>query len=300
MTPVRQSGRTLLVIDQCRDTRALILERVGAKGLSVVTASDPTVALTTLEMIVPDIVLTDMFEANQSAVQFIRHIRMRYPLCSIILMAEEGHEAVVLEALRAGAVDYLVKPVTGPQVDASLERALHAIPRTVDEIPGLEQLEYRLTMGTDLACVEGTVSWLIQVTARLLPESQRLHVRAALIELMLNAIEHGSLEICYRDKREALASDRYDALVAVRRRDPRFAGRKVTASAWYDKRAHLIRYSISDEGKGFRWRRLLNRADDGCRTEDANGRGLFLAQTFFPDLSYNEAGTEARFTVPVL
>jgi CheY-like chemotaxis protein len=300
MTATRQCGRTVLLIDECRDTRALILERVGAKGLSVVTACDPTVALTTLDMIVPDVVLTDMFEPDQTAVQFIRHIRARYPLCSIILMAEEGHEAALLQALRAGAVDYLLKPITGPQVDASLDRAVHAIPRTVDEIPGLEQLEYRLTMGNDLGCVEGTVSWLIQVTARLLPENVRLHVRAALMELILNAIEHGSLEICYRDKRDALALDRYDALVAARKRDPRLAGRKVTASAWYDRRARIIRYSVSDEGKGFRWRPLLNRVGDGCRAEDANGRGLFLAQAFFPDLSYNEACTEASFTVPVL
>jgi phosphatidylserine/phosphatidylglycerophosphate/cardiolipin synthase-like enzyme len=206
----------------------------------------------------------------------------------------------VLEALRAGAVDYLLKPITDAEMGESLDRAVHAIPRTVDDVPGLEQLEYRLTIGTDLACVESTVSWLVQATARMLPESQRLHVSATLIELMLNAIEHGSLEICYRDKRDALAADRYEALVAARRRDPRFSGRKVTASAWYDKRARLLRYSVSDEGKGFRWRTLLHRPEDCCRTEDGNGRGLFLAQAFFPSLSYDEAGTEASFTVQVL
>jgi hypothetical protein len=57
---------------------------------------------------------------------------------------------------------------------------------------------------------------------------------------------------------------------------------------------------VSDEGKGFRWRTLLQRPEDCCRTEDGNGRGLFLAQAFFPSLSYDEAGTEASFTVPVL
>jgi two-component system cell cycle response regulator len=300
MIATQRAARILLVVDPCRDTRALVMERAGAKGLSVITASDATVARTTLEMMVPDIVFTDMFAADHSGIRLIRHIRERYPLCSIILMAEEGHESGVLEALRAGAVDYLRKPITGTDMGESLDRAIHAIPKTVDDVSGLEQLEYRLIIGTDLACVEGTVSWLLQATARLLPESQRLHVRATLIELMLNAVEHGSLEICYRDKRDALDTDRYEALVAGRRHDPRFSGRKVTASASYDKRARTIRYAVSDEGRGFPWRRLLNRSGDGCRTDDVNGRGLFLARALFPNLSYNEAGTEASFIVPLL
>jgi CheY-like chemotaxis protein/anti-sigma regulatory factor (Ser/Thr protein kinase) len=297
MIPTKSPTASLLVVDPCRDTRALVLERAGAKGLSVITATDPGVARTTLEMMVPDVVLTDLFPADQSGIRLIRQIRERYPLCSIILMAEEGHDGVVLEALRAGAVDYLLKPITGTEMGESLDRAIHAIPRTADHLPGLDRLEYRLTIGTDLACVESTVSWLIQATGGLLPEIKRQHVQAALIELVLNAVEHGSLEICYRDKRDALAMDRYDVLVATRRRDPRFSNRKVTASAWYDKRAHQLRYAVSDEGKGFPWRDLLDRSEDACRTDDANGRGLFLARTFFPNLTYNDAGTEASFIV---
>lgn len=303
MMPVTHAAKTLLVVDQCRDTRALALERARAKGLSVITAPDPDVARATLEMMVPDVVLTDMFavdESDESGVQLVRHIRSRYPLCSIILMTEEGNDTTLLEALRAGAVDYLRKPIIGEELVESLDRAVHAIPRAMDDVPGLERLEYRLTIGTDLACVESAVAWMMHATARMLPESQRLHVRAALIELVLNAVEHGSLEICSHDKQEALARDHYDLLVEARKRDPRFAGRKVTACASYDKRARMIRYSVSDEGKGFRWRPFLNRLQGACELHEANGRGLFLAQVFFPDLAYNDAGTEAAFTVPLL
>jgi len=296
----KQTAKTLLVIDQCRDTRALALERARAKGLSVITAPDPAVAQSTLDMTVPDIVLADLFVPDQVGVHLVRFIRSRYPLCPIIVMAEEGNETAVVEALRAGAVDYLPKPIIGEELGETLDRAVQAIPRTVEDIHGLEQLEYRLIIGNDLGCVENTVSWLMQVTARMLPESRRLHVRATLIELLLNAVEHGSLEICLRDKREALATDRYDALVEARRRDPRLSGRRVTACASYDKRARTLRYSVLDEGQGFRWKRLLNRTDDSCQAQEANGRGLFLAQAFFPDLFYNDAGNEVSFTVPLL
>jgi DNA-binding response OmpR family regulator len=300
MISMNRPTTSLLIVDPCRDTRALVLERAGPKGLSVITANDPDVARTTLEMMVPDVVLTDLFAADQAGIRLIREIRARYPRCSIILMAEKGHDSAVLEALRAGAVDYLLKPIIGTQVCESLDRAVHAIRRTADDVPGLERLEYRLTIGNDLRCVESAVSWLIQATGELLPGLKRQHVQATLIELVLNAIEHGSLEICYRDKRDALAADRYDILVASRRRDPRFSERKVTACVRYDKQAHQLRYSVSDEGKGFSWRHVLNRAEEACRSDAANGRGLVLAQAFFPSLTYNETGTEVSFTVPVL
>ena len=290
-------SRTLLVVDRCRDTRALALERAREKGLSVITAPDPEVARTTLDMTVPDVVLTDMFTSTQSGVPLIRHIRSRYPLCAIILMAEEGNEAAILEALRAGAVDYLHKPMIGEELSESLDRALQVALRTADDAPGIQQLEYRLILGTDLASVEDSVSWLVQGTAMMLPETQRLHVRATLIELILNAIEHGSLEIFYREKKEALARNYYEALVEARRRDPRFSGRRVTASASYDKAARMVRYSVTDEGKGFPWHTLFNRLEEPCASHDANGRGLFLARAFFPDLSYNTAGNEATFSV---
>ena len=299
MMAVKPPAKTLLVVDRCRDTRALALERAREKGLSVITAPDPEVARTTLDMTVPDVVLTDMFTATQSGVPLIRHIRSRYPLCAIILMAEEGNEATVLEALRAGAVDYLNKPMIGEELSESLDRALQTMPRMVEDAPGIEQLEYRLTIGTDPAAVENCVSWLVQGTAMMLPETQRLHVRATLIELMLNAVEHGSLEIFYREKKEALARNCFETLVETRRLDPRFSGRKVTARASYDKRARVIRYSVSDEGKGFPWRTLLNRREEPCASQDANGRGLFLARAFFPDLAYNDAGNEVSFSVPL-
>ncbi|MGD9728577.1 MAG: response regulator [Nitrospiraceae bacterium] len=299
MIPVKPPAKTLLVVDRCRDTRALALERAREKGLSVITAPDPDVARTTLDLTVPDVVLTDMFGPTQSGVPLIRHIRSRYPLCAIILMAEDGNDATVLEALRAGAVDYLTKPMIGEELSESLDRALVTAPGAVEDIPGIERLEYRLTIGTDPASVEKSVSWLIQGTAVMLPETQRLHVRATLIELMLNAVEHGSLEIFYREKKEALARNYYEHLVEMRRRDARLSGRKVTACASYDKRARTLRYSVSDEGKGFPWRTLLNRDDESCTSLEANGRGLFLARAFFPDLTYNDAGNEVSFSVPL-
>ena len=133
----------------------------------------------------------------------------------------------------------------------------------------------------------------------MLPETQRLHLRTTLIELIVNAVEHGSLEIFYQEKHEALGNDQYDSLIAQRRRDPQFARRRVIIRACCDKVARSIRYTITDEGSGFGWNGFLTRSDEPCDSRDANGRGVFLAKAFFPDLTYNEHGTEVTFSVPL-
>ncbi|MGE3977521.1 MAG: ATP-binding protein, partial [Nitrospira sp.] len=65
----------------------------------------------------------------------------------------------------------------------------------------------------------------------------------------------------------------------------------------YDKEANSLVYRITDEGKGFKWQSLLARSQEACKSEDTNGRGLFLARSFFPCLTYNERGNEVTITV---
>ncbi len=293
------SSKTLLVVDPCPETQALALEQAKARGLSVITAPDPHVAMAMLDMTVPDVVLSDLCLPERTGISMIRDIRRRCSQTALIAMAQQGNDVTMLEALRAGAIDYLYKPVIGVQLGMALDRALQAIPQTVENVPGIEQVEYRLVIGTDPAHVEACVSWLIAVTAMMLPETQRLHLRATLIELIVNAVEHGSLEIFYQEKHEALGHDQYDTLIAQRRRDPRFATRRVIVRTCYDKSARITRYTITDEGTGFKWKRFLTRSDEPCDSRDANGRGVFLAKAFFPDLRYNERGTEVTFSVPL-
>jgi anti-sigma regulatory factor (Ser/Thr protein kinase) len=166
------------------------------------------------------------------------------------------------------------------------------------DMPGAHRLEYRLTMGPDLVCVPRVIDWVMKASAPMFSEAQQLYVRGALYELLFNAIEHGSLEVYSDDKRQALDEGRYDALLEERRNDPRFRDRKVVISIVRDRSQGDITYRITDEGRGFDWRRSICQSQDTGR-EDASGRGIFLVQAFFPTLSYNDLGNEVTFVVPL-
>ncbi len=295
----RASAHSLLVVESCAETLALIREQATIRGVSVLTAPDLRGALAMADMALPDVLVADLCLPEQTGLSLIREFRRRSSQTIIIATAETGDAPTILEAVRAGAADYLHKPVLPEELEIVLDRALGRIPQGLEDVPGIEQLAYRLVLGPNPDYVEPCVGSLIERTAMKLPETQRLHLRATLIELIVNAVEHGSLEILCQEKHEALSTDRFDALITERRRNPRFAKRRIVVQASNDKAHRRLRYTITDEGKGFAWNRFLSGLDHSCDNHNANGRGVFLAKAFFPDLTYNDRGTEVTFSVPL-
>lgn len=290
---------TVLVIDPCPETQARIVDHVRGRGVSIIAAADPSAALSTIDLTAPDIVITDLFLPEGAGLALTDELRRRRELCPVIVMAKDAPEPAVVQALRAGAVDYLHKPVGEEELAHALQRARYRLPGDLADIPGVMRSEYRLTMDSDPAHIPAVVSWLIKSTASTLPETRRLHLRGTLQELLFNAVEHGNLEIYYQEKQKALADNRYEELVARRLTHARLKGRKVAIHVLYEQDAECVVYRIADEGNGFKWRSILTRAQDACRSEDASGRGVFLARSFFPSLTYNDRGNEVTITVPL-
>jgi CheY-like chemotaxis protein/anti-sigma regulatory factor (Ser/Thr protein kinase) len=298
-TGCQTQARTLLVVADNVDTQAVILEYAKAKGHSVISASTPALGLSTFDMTQPDIVITDLHFPDEEGIMLVKWIHERRPACPVVLLTDAGHGESTMEGLRAGALDYVQQPIHAEAFAQVLQRAIHSLPASVDDAPGVERLEYLLVMGPDPGFVESTVTWLIQGTAMGLMETRQLHLRAALQELVMNAVEHGSLELRYHDKIDAMAKDQYDELIRQRRTDSRFRDRRVTIRAIYDKRRQTLTYQIADEGKGFNWKARLKSGYDVCPPGDASGRGIFLAHSFFSDIAYNDKGNEVTFTVPL-
>ncbi len=298
VTTGSQTGtRTILVVADNPDTQAVILEHAKVKGHSVISASTPALGLSTFDMTQPDIVMTELFLPEAEGITLVKQICERRPTCPVVLLTDASHGESTMEGLRAGALDYVQQPIHEDAFEQVLQRAIHRLPVSVDDAPGVERMEYVLVMGSDPSYVESTVTWLIQGTAMGLMEARQLHLRAALQELVMNAVEHGCLELRYHDKIEAMAKDQYDELIVQRRQDARFRKRRVTIHAIYDKRQQIITYRIADDGKGFNWKSRMKSDCDVCHPGDASGRGIFLAHSFFPDITYNDRGNEVMFTV---
>ncbi len=118
-------------------------------------------------------------------------------------------------------------------------------------------------------------------------------IRLAFVEVLINAIEHGNLEISYHEKTEALKTRNYFDFITGRQADPSYRDRKVRVdSILNDKEAVYI---VEDDGAGFDFAGFLERemvgADLGYRL---HGRGLMMAKKIFDEIEFNEKGNRIR------
>ncbi len=289
----------LLIIDPCQDTQARITQYVRNRGFSVTAVRDPEAAMVRIQEAAPDIVLTDLFLPDGAGLALVKELKARHEPCPVIVMGHNASERLIVDALRAGAIDYLHKPVAEDELASVLQHARDFLPCNPLNVAGARRFDYTLTIDSDPAYIPGVISWLLRMTASSLPPVQRVHIQGALQELLFNAVEHGNLEVQYQEKQEALANGGYDQLLAQRLAQACLRGRRVTVRVCYERNDNRLEYRITDEGQGFPWRALLMRSQEIHESEGASGRGIFLTKALFPSLTYNDRGNEVTISVPL-
>lgn len=115
-----------------------------------------------------------------------------------------------------------------------------------------------------------------------------------LIELMVNAVEHGNLGISTDEKADLLRRGVWEQEVQRRLLLPENASKRVRVELC--RAARSLTLLIHDDGPGFDWRQYCEL--DPARALEPNGRGIALArQIAFPDLEYLGGGNVARVVV---
>ncbi len=115
----------ILVADDNREIREFLEQAVlTPAGYNVRSVGDGMSALTLARELRPDLVISDLQMPGLQGLELIRRLRQDRPTLPVILMTSEGSEPVAVEALRAGAADYLAKPFEAEQLLAAVGRSL--------------------------------------------------------------------------------------------------------------------------------------------------------------------------------
>jgi two-component system, OmpR family, KDP operon response regulator KdpE len=123
-------GPSVLVVEDDDETRAVVVRDLRSRGYRPVEAVDGRTALERWTARRPDIVLLDLGLPDVEGIRLIRHIRTEASTPIVILSARYDEREKV-EALDAGADDYLTKPFGVDELNARLRVALrHAAGRT--------------------------------------------------------------------------------------------------------------------------------------------------------------------------
>jgi two-component system, OmpR family, KDP operon response regulator KdpE len=119
-------GRILVIDDESQITRVL-RAALTAQGYDVRTANDPDEGLRLFRDWPPDLVITDLMMPGMSGVEVTRTIRSR-SVTPVLVLSVREHERSKVEALDAGADDYVTKPFSIQELLARVRAHLRRAP----------------------------------------------------------------------------------------------------------------------------------------------------------------------------
>ncbi|GAB4166228.1 MAG: sigma 54-interacting transcriptional regulator [Geothermobacteraceae bacterium] len=119
----RDNHPTVLVIDDDRAMREMLAEDLGRRGYDVLEASGAEPARDLLAGHDVDMVLTDLNMPGTSGVDLCRQLHRDRPDMPVLIITAFGSLDTAIEALRAGAYDFVTKPVDLDLLDHALKRA---------------------------------------------------------------------------------------------------------------------------------------------------------------------------------
>ncbi len=125
-----------LVVDDDRSVRTALKINLSKAGYDVNVASSGEEALEMLRASPVDILLTDVKMGGMTGLELLGHIRTHWPDIRIIVMTGFGTVKDAVTAMKAGASDYVIKPIEKDELLLLLERALEtrAMQRELDRL----------------------------------------------------------------------------------------------------------------------------------------------------------------------
>ena len=114
----------ILVVDDEANARTALAELLREEGYDIETAADAFKALGKLDSFAPHLVLTDLKMPGMDGIELMKKIHGTQQECAVMVMTAFGAVESAVEAMRAGAVDYLTKPINFDELLIVAERAL--------------------------------------------------------------------------------------------------------------------------------------------------------------------------------
>ena len=283
---------TVLVVDDAAVDRVIAGRCLEAAGCQAVFATHGGEALEIVARDRPDAVLTDLQMPEMDGLELVRCLRRDYPTLPCILMTACGSEETAVLALREGAVSYVPKQNLRHGLEESLKIVME-VTRTAQHRQTVNALfrqgETQYVLGYEPGAAAALVSHLQDGLAQIefCDEAEVLRVGTALSEALVNAVDHGNLELDSALREESDSAYR------------ELGNQRAATSPYRDRSVHVTArlsqaeatYVIRDEGPGFDPTQLPDPTDPENLLRPS-GRGIMLIRTFMDDVSFNERGNE--------
>jgi two-component system chemotaxis response regulator CheY len=114
----------ILIADDGESLRVRASRMLSVEGFAVLEADNGTKAVELFKAEKPDVVLLDISMPGKDGLATLKEIRDADPGAKVIILSTPGQETKVLEAIRAGARDYVVKPFERDRIIGAIRKIL--------------------------------------------------------------------------------------------------------------------------------------------------------------------------------
>ncbi|MCL2099706.1 MAG: response regulator [Oscillospiraceae bacterium] len=119
------SDKKILLVDDAAFMRMMIKDILVKNGYNVCgEAQDGVDAIEKYKDLQPDLVIMDITMPNLDGLQALKAIKKDYPEAKIVMCSAMGQESYVVEAIKSGASDFIVKPFQADRIISTVQKVL--------------------------------------------------------------------------------------------------------------------------------------------------------------------------------
>jgi len=115
--------RRVLIVDDEENIRLVLRTILRKNGYETEVADNGEDALAKLDVFGPDFILTDVRMPKMGGLDLLSTLKAKQHAATVIVMSAHGHIDMALEAMKAGAYDYVPKPFKPEEVLLVLRKA---------------------------------------------------------------------------------------------------------------------------------------------------------------------------------
>src|SRR5437868_122327 len=115
--------RRVLVVDDEENIRLVLKMLLKRHGYEVETADGGEAALALVDSFGPDVILTDVRMPKMGGLDLLATLKAKGNEATVIVMSAYGNHDLAIEAMKAGAYDYVAKPFKNDEVLLALKKA---------------------------------------------------------------------------------------------------------------------------------------------------------------------------------
>ena len=114
----------ILVVDDAEFLRVRISKMLSQEGHEILEAENGLKAVEAYKASKPDMVLMDITMPEMDGLAALKEIKAFDPAARVVMLTALGQESVVLEAIKTGAKDFIVKPFDRDRVMTTITKLL--------------------------------------------------------------------------------------------------------------------------------------------------------------------------------